>query len=149
MSTKTVKRMAADLLKCGESRVVFDPAEIKKIDEALTREDVRNLIASGAVWRRDKKGVSRWRARERHLKRKKGRQRGIGKRRGKKHSRLSQKDAWMARIRAQRKTLKDLITEGKIDGANYRIAYRMIKGGAFKGRNQLLAHLKEGNMLKQ
>ena len=148
MSTKTARRIASKLLSCGENRVVFDPEEIKKIEEVLTREDVRTLIKSGAISRRRIKGVSRKRARERHLKQKKGRGRGPGTLRGKKHSRLPKKQAWMARVRAQRKLLKELSTEGNIDGANYRVAYRMIKGGAFKGKNQLLAHLKEANMVK-
>ncbi len=148
MATKTVRRIAAELLKCGESRVVLEPAELKKIEEALTREDVRALIASGAVWRKQKIGVSRGRARIRHLKKKKGRMRGPGKMRGKKYSRLPQKEAWMNRVRAQRKMLKGLMLDGKIESRSYRVAYRMIKGGAFKGRNQLMAHLKEANMLK-
>ena len=148
MSVKTVRRIAASLLKCGEGRIVLDPNEDKRISEALTREDVRGLIKAGVVRRKAIKGVSRNRARERHLKRKKGRGRGPGTRRGKKYSRLPQKEAWMARVRSQRKLLKELLAEAKLEGKNYRIAYRMVKGGAFKGKNQLLAHLKDANMLK-
>jgi large subunit ribosomal protein L19e len=148
MSVKTVKRIAAKLLKCGESRIILDPNETKRISEALTREDVRGLISAGLVRRKQKRGVSRARARERHLKKKKGRRRGKGSRKGKKYSRLPKKKAWIARIRAQRKILRDLLTEGKIEGADYRTAYRMAKGGAFKGKNQLMTHLKEANLVK-
>jgi large subunit ribosomal protein L19e len=149
MSTKTIRRIAADLLKCGESRVVFNPSEIKRVEDALTREDVRDLIATGAIIRLPKIGVSRGRARKRHLAKKKGRHRGRGTVRGKKFSRLPEKEAWMARIRAQRKLIKQLLGEGKIDGKGYRVTYRMVKGGAFKGRTQLLTHLKEAGMMKQ
>ncbi len=148
MSVKTIRRMAAELLKCGESRVLLDPNEAKKIEEALTREDVRGLISSGIITRKQKKGVSRWRARHRRAQKKKGRGRGAGGIRGKKYSRLPQKEIWMARIRAQRKLIKGLLGEGKIEGAAYRKTYRMVKGGAFKGKNQLLAHMKEAGMLK-
>ena len=148
MSVKTIRRLAAELLKCGESRIVLDPNEMKKIEEALTREDVRGLINSGIISRKQKKGVARWRARARHAQRKKGRGRGSGAMKGKKHSRLPEKEAWMARVRSQRKLLKGLLTEGKVDGKAYRKTYRMIKGGAFKGKNQLLTHMKEAGMVK-
>jgi large subunit ribosomal protein L19e len=148
MSIKTVRRLAADLLKCGEGRIVLNPTESKKIEEALTREDVRSLINSGVITRKQKRGVSRRKARERHAQKKKGRSRGHGVLRGKKYSRLSQKDAWMARVRAQRALLKKMLEEGKIEGNNYRTAYRMIKGGAFKGKAQLTTHLKDAGMLK-
>lgn len=148
MAVKTVKRIASKLLKCGENRIVLDPANLKKVNEALTREDVRSLISDGTVTRKKKKGVSRGRARVKHEKKKKGRRRGKGSIKGKKYSRLSQKDAWIARIRAQRALIKELLKEGKMEGEFYRPVYRMIKGGAFKGKTQLMAHLKEASMLK-
>ncbi|MFH1447306.1 MAG: 50S ribosomal protein L19e [Candidatus Micrarchaeota archaeon] len=148
MAAKTVKRIASKLLKCGKNRIVLDSSNIKKVNEALTREDVRGLISEGIVVRKKKKGVSRGRAREKHLKKKKGRRRGKGSMKGTKYSRVSKKDMWMSRVRAQRELLKGLLRDAKIERKNYRSLYRMIKGGAFRGRTQLLAHLKEADMLK-
>jgi len=148
MAVKTIRRIAAELMKCGESRVILNPADSKKIEEALTREDVRSLIKSGAITRKPKKGVSRWRARMHREQKKKGRRRGPGSLKGKKFSRLPEKDAWMARVRAQRKLLKNLLMDGKIDSKSYRKSYRMVKGGAFKGKNQLLANMKEAGVIK-
>ena len=41
MNLETQKRIAADILKIGETRVFFDPARLKEIEEAITRGDIR------------------------------------------------------------------------------------------------------------
>ena len=50
--------MAADILKCGENRVYFDPYLIEDIKMAITREDIRNLIKEGIIQKRYKQGIS-------------------------------------------------------------------------------------------
>ena len=49
MNLKAQKRMAAEILKCGENRVYFDPYMIEDIKMSITREDIRNLIKEGEV----------------------------------------------------------------------------------------------------
>ncbi len=49
MSLKAQKRMAAEILKCGENRVYFDPYLIDDIKMAITREDIRNLVKEGII----------------------------------------------------------------------------------------------------
>ena len=46
MSVKTVRRVAGDILKCGISRIKI--LDAKRAMEALTREDVKQLIAYGS-----------------------------------------------------------------------------------------------------
>ncbi len=41
---KMQRRIAADLLKCGENRVWIDPERIDDVATAITREDIRRLI---------------------------------------------------------------------------------------------------------
>ena len=49
MSVKTVRRLAADILGVGQSRVKINPLQIKRAEEALTRKDVEHLIGDGVL----------------------------------------------------------------------------------------------------
>ena len=149
MSIATTRRIASELLNVGENRVKIKPAEIKKVEEALTRDDVRSLIKDGIVYAERKKGVSRIRARIKSKKRKSGRARGMGSRKGRKYSKIKQKLAWMRRVRAQRILVRELKFENKLKEGSYRNAYMMIKGGAFKSKASLLSHLKDSGLLKE
>lgn len=132
------KRLAADLLKVGVTRVWMDPEKLEDIATAITREDIRGLIETGTVKRRPKVGISRGRARARDIKRAKGHRKGHGSRRGAAGARAPKKEQWMRKIRAQRKVLKEMREEKTIDAHNYRILYRKAKGGEFRN----VAHLK-------
>jgi large subunit ribosomal protein L19e len=78
-----VKRLAADILGVGVSRVKISPEAVERLEEVVTKDDVRALIEEGLIWAEPEKGVSRGRWRVRHLKRKLGRRRGPGSREGK------------------------------------------------------------------
>lgn len=148
MSTKTVRRLAASILKVGEARIRMAPGEQKAANEALTRDDVRGLIKRGAVYAEPKRGVSRFRGREKARQRALGRRRGTGSRKGRKYSKIPRKTQWIRRIRAQRKLLSKLLEEARIEPSVYRHTYNMVKGGAFKGRSTMLTHLADAGLLK-
>lgn len=137
------KRMAADLLDCGENRVWIDPDRQADVAEAITREDVRELIDEGVVREKQKKGVSRGRARERDEKRSYGHRKGQGKRKGKKGARNPGKQEWESRIRAQRRELKQMREEGEISPAEYRDLYRKAKGGEFRSVRYLRNYVED------
>jgi large subunit ribosomal protein L19e len=149
MDLKNQRRMASQLLKCGENRVWIDPNRAEDVSDAITRADVRTLISSGAVSSRQKKGVSRGRAELQLVQRRKGRQRGQGSRRGRKGARKPSKERWMQTIRPIRRKLKELRESGKIDTATYRKYYLKAKGGVFKSRPHLESHLKAEGILKE
>jgi large subunit ribosomal protein L19e len=149
MTMKTVRRIAAYLLKAGKSRVRIAPGEQKAAEEALTREDIRSLIDRGIVYALPKQGVSRVRGRRHDEQRRLGRRRGHGSRKGTKNARLTGKDSWMMRVRAQRSTLSALHESGAIDHKTYRHTYRMVKGGAFKGRETMKTHIREAGLMKE
>ncbi len=131
------RRLASDLLKAGKSRIKFKEGSITEIKEAITREDVKNLISKGVITVKKKKGVSRGRAKKVHEQRKKGRKRGFGKRKGTKKSRTPKKRSWINKIRPQRAFLKLLKEGGKITNAHYRKLYRLAKAGFFRSRRHL------------
>ncbi len=132
------KRIAASILKCGVNRIWFDPARISDIENAISREDLKNLVTEGVIKARQKKGVSRGRARARIAQRSYGHRKGAGKRKGAAGARNPSKTAWVQKIRAIRKVLVELREAGTIDRHMYRILYRKAAGGQFRS----VAHMK-------
>ena len=125
------KRLASDVLDVGKNKVWFDPERQGDIAEAITREDVRELVDEGAIRADEPGGNSRGRARERQEKRAYGHQTGPGSRRGKAGARQDPKGDWQSRIRAQRERLKKLRDEGDLERSAYRDLYDKAGGGEF------------------
>lgn len=148
MDLKNQKRMAAEVLKCGENRVWIDPNRIEDIADAITRADIRTAIQSGSIRALPVRGISRGRARLRMAQKAKGRRRGQGSRKGTSTARKPKKEAWIQTIRPLRATLRELRDGGKITRTVYREFYMKAKGGMFRSRNNLLMHLKTEGYLK-
>lgn len=136
------KRLAADELDVGKSRVYFDPDAQEEIAEAITREDIRDLINQGTIQADEATGNSRGQAREREAKRSYGHQSGAGSRRGTAGARRSDKDEWMTRIRAQRSRLKELRDDGPLNRSQYRELYDKASGGEFEDVRRLEAFIR-------
>ncbi|TFG02376.1 MAG: 50S ribosomal protein L19e [Promethearchaeota archaeon] len=149
MSLKAQKRMAAEILKCGENRIYFDPYLIEEIKMAITRDDIRSLIKEGIIRKNYKKGISNYRKKLLHQRKKRGLARGLGKRKGKRTARTPKKEAWMKRVRAQRRELKKLRDRKQITVANYRKLYKNVKGGMFNSVAQMNRYIKEKGLLKR
>lgn len=132
------RRLAAAVLGCGVHRIWFDPEKIADVQNAMSREDIRNLIEEGAISTHQKQGVSRGRARARIAKRSYGHCKGQGRRSGAKGARTPSKTQWIKKIRAQRKELRAQRDDGTITRTEYRRLYRRAAGGQFRN----VAHLK-------
>jgi large subunit ribosomal protein L19e len=141
-----VKRLAADILGVGVSRVKISPEAVGRLDEVVTRDDVRALIEEGLIWAEPKKGVSRGRWRIRHLKKKRGRRRGPGSRKGK---RVDEQEVWKNKVRAMRRFLNTLKRLGKLEPAVWRRLYRMVKGNYFRDLNHLKTYINEHKLTKE
>ncbi len=140
---KAQKRLAADILGIGENRVRFDPDAQSEIAEAITREDVRELVQNGTIEAKAAKGNSRGRARKRAKKRAYGHKKGHGTRRGTAGARQNRKEEWSSRIRAQRRELRELREDGEIDRSTYRRLYDMASGGEFDSVADLNRYINE------
>lgn len=136
------RRMAALLLKCGEGRVWIDPASQEELADAVTRSDIRSAIKAGVIRAHPIVGTSRARARRHAEEVQKGRHSGPGSRKGTPLARVSKKERWMRRIRAQRELLVELRTKKQIAPKVYREFYRRAKGGMFRSRAHLLINLR-------
>jgi large subunit ribosomal protein L19e len=143
MKLTTQRRIAADVMKCGEGRVWFDNNRAAEIKQAITKSDIRHLIHDLAIQKRPEVGISHGRYRRNLIQKRKGRQRGLGARKGKKTARLSQKISWMARIRVQREFLKMLRDRKKIAPTLYHMLYKKAKGGFFRSVRHLKLYLEE------
>ena len=137
------KRLAADVLDVGKSRVWLDPAAQEEIEDAITREDIRELVDQGTIRADAPSGNSRGRARERNEKRSYGHRKGPGSRRGKAGARQNDKAEWMSSIRAQRRKLRDLRDSGELTRSQYRELYDMAKGGEFEDVRRLLNYIED------
>ncbi len=137
------RRLAAEVMDIGVNRVWFDPDASKDIASALTREDIRKLIEEGKVEKRPIKGVSRGRARKVDETRAYGHRKGHGSRSGAKGARRPKKQQWMKKIRALRSQLKELRDNKSIDAATYRKLYSKAKGGEYRSRAHLKAHIEQ------
>ncbi|MBI4019780.1 MAG: 50S ribosomal protein L19e [Candidatus Aenigmarchaeota archaeon] len=147
MGINSQKRMAAELLKCGVSRVRI--VSQKEVDEALTRQDVRDLIKKRMIVKVQKKGTSRGSARKILSQKKRGRRQGKGSRKGTKKARSPVKRQWIANIRPMRRVLRDFRDSGRLSTRDYHGLYLEVKGGFFRNKKHLLVHIKEHDLLKE
>ncbi|MCL4325409.1 MAG: 50S ribosomal protein L19e [Candidatus Thermoplasmatota archaeon] len=149
MMFKSIRRMAADILKCGENRVWIDPSAIEDLSVMVTRADVRTAIKAGAIAKKHIQGVSRARANIIAEKKRKGKKSGTGTRKGGKHSIVTRKENWIKQIRAIRDELKMLRVKKVITPAIYRKFYKRTKSGMIKSRAHLRMHLTIEGYLKK
>ena len=149
MAKNTIRRLASSVMGIGENKIRFMPDQMTRINEALTRDDVRGLVEEGIIYALPLRGVSRAGARQRAIAKRKGRQSGHGNRKGTFKARSDSKATWMAKVRSQRKVLRELRAKGEIAQASSRKIYTMIKGNAFRGKAVLMTYLKENKHLTE
>ena len=141
-----VKRLAAEILGVGENRVRIKPEALQRLDEVVTKGDVRGLVDEGLIYAEPKKGNSRGRWGALHEKRKKGRRRGPGSRKG---PRRDEHREWVNRIRKMRRFLKYLKDRGIIDRRTWRKLYLMAKGGYFRDLTHLKLYINQHGLARQ
>ena len=142
------KNLAAKVLRTTPGKVRFAPGAEEDIAKAITRSDVRGLIAIGKITIRHHNHQSRGRARQKAMQKRKGRQGGRGTKKGSKYSLVSRKEQWMTRIRVQRTFLRELRERGLLTLENYHKLYRQSKGGYFRNKRHIKLYLAEHNLIE-
>jgi large subunit ribosomal protein L19e len=135
------KKLAAKILKVGQSKVWLDPSKTKDIEAAITKIDVRKLISQGAIKTLPEKL-------HRPIEKSK-RKKGPGRKKGSMFAKLTGKKRWMSTVRPLRKMLKELRASEQIDKRTYRKLYLLVKGGMFRSRSHLRIYLEQHGMLKK
>lgn len=149
MNLTNQRRMAAEILKCGAERVWIDPNHMEDAADAITRDDVRAVIDAGYIRKLPIRGQSQARTRHRAAQRRKGRRRGPGSRKGAEGARQPRKARWIRTIRALREELRAFRDQGKLSPSDYRKLYLRAKGGMYRSRAHLRAHLESEGYLKE
>ena len=125
------RRLASRIMKIGQNRVWIDPQRMDDVEGAITREEIRKLVHEKIIKPSPIKGVSRGRTKTVREKKREGRRNGPGAQSGTSHARVSKKEAWMKKIRALRKRLRELKAGRVITESNYRQLYMMAGSGRF------------------
>jgi large subunit ribosomal protein L19e len=132
------RELVARILNVGANRVRFEPDRLEDIADSITRENIRSLVKSGAIWTIQHKGSSRGRAiKKRSVWKVHGK--GPGSKKGKKTARVGKKEVYVVRTRSMRYHLKVTKERKDITNDRYWDLYRKINGGQVRS----LAHLRE------
>jgi large subunit ribosomal protein L19e len=149
MMLKLQKKLAASVAGCSPKRIVFDPAKVEDIKEAITKTDIRLLIGDGTINVLPARGVSRGRANQIQLQKRRGLRRGAGSRKGKATARTPRKETWVKKIRAQRLFLKSLQEASIITHDIYRDLYSRAGGGYFRSINHIKIYMNEHSLTQK
>ena len=149
MNLQTQKRIAAELLNVGKSKVKFDETRVNDIKEAITKSDIRSLIKEGVITKKAVNFQSRARARLIKKQKSKGNRKGPGSRKGKKTARVKRKTLWVRKIRVLRGFLRELRAKGMLETKDYRNLSLRSKGGYFRSKRHLKLYINEKNIVKE
>lgn len=121
------KKLAVRVLNVGKDRIWFNPASLQDIKEAITKQDIKDLIKENAIKIKPVTG---------RLKKQKRKTRRHA---GKIKKKVTDKREYIHKIRKMRSYLRSLRTAGKLGSRQYAKLRRYSKSGVFTD----LRHLKE------
>ncbi len=109
MNLKNKKELAARTLKVGKERIIFVESRKDEIKEAITKNDIRDLIAEGAILIKNIKGRKKI---EKRGRRSTGNIRKMTKKRKKDYIIITRKLRKYAKeVKAQKKITKEILKE--------------------------------------
>jgi large subunit ribosomal protein L19e len=144
MSVKLTRRIAARIMKRGETKVLIKKDAVADAQKAITADDVRDMIKSGKIYVRKEKRNASLRSSIVSMKKAQGRRRGPGRRKGSAKSRSSVD--YKKSVRGQRRVLKKLKADNTIDNQMYKKFYRLVKGGTFKSKGSLISQMQNNGI---
>ena len=127
MNLSKKKKLAKRTLNVGGDRIVFLESRLEEIKDAITKQDIRDLVKSGAIIVKEIKG-------RKTVQRTKSRSTGNIRKKARKKKR-----EYIILTRKLRGYLKGLKAEGKILGEHVTDMRKKIRNREFRSR----AHLKE------
>ncbi len=128
MKLENKKELASRTLKVGKERIAFVSSRNKEIKEAITKQDIRDLVIDGAIVVKEVKG------RKKVVGRKNTRRAGKIKKTVNKR-----KELYMILTRKLRQYIKNMKAQGKLTREEVIEIRKRIRNKLFKS----LAHLKE------
>ncbi len=128
MKLNKKKALAAKVLMVGKGRVIFNKERLDEIKEAITKQDIRDLLDTGAILIRESTGKRRL------VRRKTRRRMGSIRKKVKPGKRV-----YILRTRKLRQYLAELKKQEKITLEQYRTLRKQIKASLYRNK----AHMKE------
>lgn len=126
MNLSKKKELAARTLKVGKARIVFINSRVNEIKEALRKEDIRDLVTSGAIVIKEIKG------RKKNIKKKRKRSDGKIKKKVKKR-----KQEYVVMTRKLRKYVSEMKKQEKVSRDEYYDIRKKIRNKIFKSKSHL------------
>ena len=126
MNLLSKKKLAAKTLNIGIGRIYLDENRREEIKEAITRQDIKDLVESGAISIKEIKGQKK------NVKR--NNRRRAGKRKIKVNTR---KQDYVKITRKLRSYVNELKKQGLIDNEKYKEIRKNIRNKLFKSKRQL------------
>ena len=130
MNLRNKKELAIRTLKIGKKRIAFIESRKSEIKEAITKQDIRELVESGAIVIKEIKG------KKKIEKKKKGK--GPGNVRKKVNKR---KQEYVIMTRKLRGYSKEMLTQGKITKDELKEIRKKIRNRMFKSKAHLKSHI--------
>lgn len=127
MNLRNKKELAIRTLKIGKKRIIFIESRKEEIKEAITKQDIRDLVESGAIVIREIRG------KKKIGKKKKGKGPGNVKKKVNKR-----KQKYVVMTRKLRGYSKEIFSQGKITKDELKEIRKKIRNKMFKSK----AHLK-------
>lgn len=127
MNLSKKKKLAKRTLNVGEDRIVFLGSRLEEIKDAITKQDIRDLLKSGAIVIKERKGRKK-------VQKKRSRSTGNIRRKAK-----EKKREYMILTRKLRRYLKSQVSKGKLSKEHFRDIRKKIRNRVFRS----LSHLKE------
>ena len=132
MNLRKKKQLASRTLNIGKSRIVFLESRKDEIKEAITKQDIRDLISSGAIIIKNVKGRKKIEKRKR--------KRSVGKVKNKVNVR---KKEYVVMARKLRGTAKEIKNQGKISKEELKELRKKIRNKIFKSKSHLKNYIGE------
>ena len=128
MNLRNKKVLASKVLNVGIGRITFVSSRLKEIQEAITRQDIKELFSDGAIKIKEVKG------------RKTKKKRKTRRRQGKiKMSVKKRKQNYVKLTRKLRRYIKELDKQERLEKGEYKELRKKIKTRTFRSKS----HLKE------
>ncbi len=124
------KNLAANTLGVGRDKVKFNTERLEEIKEAITRQDIKDLVKSGAISVRENKG------RKKNVTRKHRRRAGSIKKKVNKR-----KQEYVKLVRKLRRHLSELMKQGRLDKDKNKELRKQIRNRKFKSKRNMKEHM--------
>ncbi|MDO8563733.1 MAG: 50S ribosomal protein L19e [Nanoarchaeota archaeon] len=130
MNIRKKKILAANTMGVGKDRIVFNVERLDEIKEAITKQDIRDLVSAGAIYVKDIKG------RTAVVKRKTRRRAGSIRKKVK-----NSKTTYVIITRKLRGYISELRDQEKITEEQFWKLRKDIRARTFKSKSHLKEHL--------